>query len=135
MINEEISKEELAKEMKWLRQYIKANPDLRNRKEAKNKYRIKALAEKRILERRELQEDIRKGNIINTEVTRLGKIEKVKKRIPEEQKIYTLCKGCEKRFGYYKFRKSPRKFCSSNCSSNYRYNSKMNKLKKNIEKS
>ena len=129
MINKDIPKEELAKEMKWLREFIKASPELRNRKEAKNKYRIKALAEKRILERRS------KGKIIDVEVLRLGKVERVRKRIPEEQIIYTLCKGCEKRFGYYKFRKRPRKFCSSNCSSNYRYKSKMNKLKKNIEKS
>jgi hypothetical protein len=90
---------------------------------------IKALAEKRILERNN------KGKIIETEVSRLGKVERVKKRIGEESLIYTLCKGCEKRFGYYKFRKRPRRFCSSTCSSNYRYNSKMNKLKKNIEKS
>ena len=115
MINEQIDKEELAAEMKWLRNYIKANPDLRNRKEAKNKYRIKALAEKRILERKS------KGKIIETEVSRLGKVERVKKRIGEESLIYTLCKGCENRFSYYKFRKTPRKFCSNSCSSSWRY--------------
>ena len=129
MINEEITKEELAEEMKWIRGYIKANPDLRNRKEAKNKYRIKALAEQRILEKKN------KGKIIDVEILRLGKVERVKKRISEESLIYTLCKGCEKRFSYYKFRKRPRTFCSKTCASNYRYNSKMNKLRKNIEKS
>ena len=115
--------------MKWLREFIKTKPELRNRKEANNKYRIKALAIERILERRVID------NVIEVEVSRLGKIERVQKRIPEEDIIYISCRECEKEFGYYKIRKSPRKFCSSKCASNHRYKSKMNKLRKNIEKS
>ena len=127
MFNEEISKQELAEEMKWIRNYIKANPDLRNRKEAKNKYRIKALAEQRILERNN------KGKIIDVEILRLGKVERVKKRISEESLIYTLCKRCEKRFSYYKFRKRPKQFCSKECANSSRYESKMIKLRKIFE--
>ena len=120
-----IDKELLDNKVKQIKQIIKNNPNspLNNMSD----YLIRKHVEKDLINDQRLMNGLNKktlvkpiSKIINTEVIRNGKTEKVKMRV-EEDYIETTCGNCKKKFNYLKDRKRPRLFCNKYCSSEFNY--------------
>ena len=120
-----IDKELLDNKVKQIKQIIKNNPNspLKNMSD----YLIRKHVEKDLINDQRLMNGLNKktlvkpiSKIINTEVIRNGKTEKVKMRV-EEDYIETTCGNCKKKFNYLKDRKRPRLFCNKYCSSEFNY--------------